>query len=113
MKNIKGLSEISDGVVLADFWATWCGPCKQMAPILDEVAEETGTRLVKLDVQEHQELVETFGVKNVPTLMLLKDGKPRYALVGSQTKGKILEWLQMALTSDYDEKIKVYKAERE
>jgi thioredoxin 1 len=108
MKNIKGMNEISEGLVLADFWATWCSPCKQMAPILDEIVTETGIKLVKIDVQEYQDLVEAFKIKNVPTLILLKDGQAMHTLVGIQTKSKILEWLIAAQNTNY-----VYKNQRE
>ena len=66
---------VSNGIVLVDFYATWCGPCKMLAPVLEEVASDRDElKVVKMDIDENMELAKTYGVMSVPTLMLFKDG---------------------------------------
>jgi len=71
--------------VLVDFWAEWCGPCKQMAPSLDRIAEEMSNRIkvVKLDVDGNQATASKFGIRGIPTLMVFKDGQPVATKVGA------------------------------
>jgi thioredoxin 1 len=71
-------------VVLADFWAEWCGPCKMLEPILDEVAGDTPAAVAKIDVDEHQAMAGEFGVQGIPTLVLFVDGDAEEQLVGVQ-----------------------------
>ena len=79
------------GMVLVDFWATWCGPCQMVAPVLKQIAgERTGTlKVVKLDADENQRTVARFGVRGLPTMLLFKGGKPVAQIVGAVPKGKI------------------------
>lgn len=81
--------------VLVDFTATWCGPCKMIAPILDQVAGEYGDRLeiVKLDVDDNQATAAKFGIRGVPTLMLFKDGQAVETKVGAMSKSQLTEFL--------------------
>lgn len=88
--------ETSQGVVLADFWATWCGPCKMIAPVLEEIDEEMNDKLkvVKLDVDENQETAGQFGIMSIPTLLLFKDGEVVEQVVGFQPKEQLTELIK-------------------
>lgn len=80
--------------VLLDFWATWCGPCRMIAPIVEEIAAERDDLIVgKVNVDEEMELAVKFGIISIPTLILLKDGAEAGKLVGYVPKAKILELL--------------------
>ncbi len=80
--------------VLLDFWASWCGPCRMLAPVMDEIAQENDTIAVgKINVDEQPELASQFGVMSIPTLMVFKDGKAVNTSVGVVPKAKILEML--------------------
>ena len=85
--------ETSKGLVLADFWATWCGPCKMIAPVLEELDDEMSdkVKIVKLDVDENQETAQKFGVMSIPTLLLFKDGEVVDQVIGYQPKEALVE----------------------
>ncbi len=85
----------AQGPVLVDFWAEWCGPCKQIAPALDQISEELGGKLTvaKINIDENQMTPGKYGVRGIPTMMLFKDGKLADTKVGAMPKSKILEWL--------------------
>ena len=88
----------SDTPVLVDFWAEWCGPCKQIAPALEQIAEELSGALViaKVNTEDSPETPSRYGVRGIPTLMLFQNGKMASMSVGAKPKAKILEWLNEA-----------------
>jgi thioredoxin 1 len=86
------------GVVLVDFWADWCMPCKMMAPILNEVAEATdGTAIIfKLNVDEQQQVAAQFGIRSIPTMILFKDGKEVERIIGVKSKEAVMASINKA-----------------
>ena len=89
----------SDVPVLVDFWAEWCGPCKMIAPILDEIAGEYAgkVKICKVDVDANPEVPGKFGIRGIPTLILFKDGNAEATKVGALSKTQLVEFLEEAV----------------
>ncbi len=85
----------ADKPVLVDYWAEWCGPCKMIAPILDEIADEYGDRLkiCKLDIDANQETPPKYGIRGIPTLMLFKDGDVAATKIGALSKSQLAAFI--------------------
>jgi thioredoxin 1 len=82
----------SDKLVIADFWAEWCGPCKAIAPLLDEIAkEQPKVKILKVNVDEEQQLAQQYGIYNIPTLLFFKGGKVVETVMGTQPKKVLVE----------------------
>ena len=85
----------SDKNVLVDFWASWCGPCKMLAPTIEAIAEEYDSfKVGKVNVDDEPDLAEAFGISSIPTLILFKDGKAADMMVGLRSKDEIVKWAE-------------------
>jgi thioredoxin 1 len=87
----------SNELILVDFWAEWCGPCKMVSPVLDDISKTTGLLVGKLNVDENPEKSQEYSVQSIPTMVLFKNGKPVHTVQGAQPKHKLMkefeEWL--------------------
>ena len=87
--------------VLIDFWAEWCGPCRMLTPILDQLSDEMKdkVKIVKMNIDDNPETPSKFGVRGIPTMILFKDGKQLSVKVGVQPKNTLKDWINSALTN--------------
>jgi thioredoxin 1 len=85
----------SDKNVLVDFWASWCGPCKMLAPTIEAIAEEYDSfKVGKVNVDDEPDLAQAYGISSIPTLILFKDGKAADMMVGLRSKDEIVKWAE-------------------
>jgi thioredoxin 1 len=104
MKHVTDTSFDSDvlkaeGAILIDFWAEWCGPCKQIAPALEELSQELGGKvtIAKVNIDENPQTPGKYGVRGIPTLMLFKGGQLAATKIGALPKGALYEWIDSVL----------------
>ena len=101
MKHVTDTSFDSDvlkaeGAILVDFWAEWCGPCKQIAPALEELSQELGGKvtITKVNIDDNPQTPGKYGVRGIPTLMIFKNGQVAATKVGALPKSKLKEWIE-------------------
>lgn len=102
LKDLNGSNyedAVKSGVVLVDFWAPWCGPCKMQTPILEKVAAAIGGKAViaKVNVDENPELAAKYGIRSIPTIILLKDGETKQQLIGLQQQAALVSAIEAEL----------------
>jgi thioredoxin 1 len=86
----------SDGKVIVDFWAEWCGPCHAVSPVLDRIADERDLKIVKVNIDEEQDLAQRYGVASIPFMVLFENGEPQASAVGAMPKGSLEKALGLA-----------------
>ncbi|NJO88024.1 MAG: thioredoxin [Chloroflexia bacterium] len=96
-KNFK--TQIKSGVVMVDFWAPWCGPCKMVAPTLNSIAETESDKVIvaKVNVDKEQQIAQKFKIRNIPTMIIFKDGKEAKRIVGVKSKKMLMKEVELLL----------------
>ena len=89
----------SDGKVIVDFWAEWCGPCHAVSPVLERIADEHQVKIVKVNIDEQQDLALRYGVQSIPLMVLFENGEPQASVVGAMPKSAIERQLGLAAVS--------------
>lgn len=91
----------ASGLVLVDFWAEWCGPCKQLSPILDQISDEMSDKITiaKVNIDQNPETPTKYGVRGIPTMIVFKDGTPVATKVGSMPKSQLVEWIDSVVAA--------------
>lgn len=100
-KSFEGDVLNAEGPVLVDFWAEWCGPCKQIGPALEEISDELSGKvtIAKLNIDDNPDAPLKYGVRGIPTMILFHNGKPVETKVGAAPKGHLKDWLEQSLPS--------------
>ena len=95
-------STIAEGVTLVDFWAPWCGPCRMMTPVIDQIADKLGDRatIAKLDIDQARGVASQFGFSSIPAIFIFKDGTPVKQMVGMQLEADLVNAIEEALSAD-------------
>jgi thioredoxin 1 len=90
--------EIAGGSTIVDFWAPWCGPCRMIGPVIDEIAQEHGDTVSvgKVNVDENPAIAQKFGIMSIPTIILFKDGEPAKKVIGARSKADFLKEFELA-----------------
>lgn len=89
---------VASGVSVIDFWATWCGPCKMLTPILEELSNEMeGVSFYKVDADQNEELARRFEVRSIPTVLIMKDGEPVASQIGAHPKVKMRKFIELTI----------------
>lgn len=95
VETFSKLTEQSDKLVLVDFWAQWCGPCKTLGPVLEEISNENQkVQIAKVNVDDFKELAANYGIRSIPTMLLFKNGQVQSTLVGNLPKSEILKKIE-------------------
>lgn len=85
---------INEELVLVDFFATWCGPCRMLSPIIEEVANEENVKVIKVDVDKHEDIAKRFGIMSIPTVIVFKNGEEVNKSIGLVSKEEIISWIK-------------------
>jgi len=102
-EEFQGIIESETGIVLVDFWAEWCGPCRMLTPVLQSLSEEVDVTIIKVNVDENPELSAKYGVRNIPIVFVIKNGEELERIVGLKDKNTYISTVEKYTTSNESE----------